>query len=60
MTPPSAFICVYLRFTICKYLKTYGQVLIDKSGGIRFGFANPVKPERGSILLKHGLPTTHC
>ncbi|GEM_PF-3164665 len=30
MSPPSAFICVYLRFTICKYLKTDGQVLTVK------------------------------
>jgi len=27
-TADESAVCVYLRFTICEYLKTYGQVLI--------------------------------
>ncbi len=27
-TADESAVCVHLRFTICKYLKTYGQVLI--------------------------------
>gem|GEM_PF-6879507 len=27
----SAFICVHLRFPVCRYLKIYGQVLITKA-----------------------------
>ncbi|GEM_PF-3465616 len=55
MTPPSAFICVYLRFTICKYLKTYGQVFTSISVHLRFAGISLMQPQNPleSVIFNH-------